>query len=410
MTAQISDLRFFYLHKQLVANGVTPTVYTCTGAGTATTATAAALTEAADYWNGAVIQWLTGDNVGLWSGVLDFAGTVLTFDFQLPNDTAIGDTFRLFHGGRHVSDYAIPGLEPTRPVIVTGFSISYASMHQGAGMGLLRYHNGDKKLYWTPPNGTEGNSVLIGCLAMGETVVLFGGGDSESDKSKWVEVTRTAAALPASSVSESIALRLPEWNVLPPFIGAETAAGLTIYRAIGIQNCSRTNPMFNVRALLPSPDGSATTAAAGLAVGAGTLTGNDFSAWTPSGFVYNLTRDDCRYYYNRSGNQLTIMDPGAGIRGKTAVNWQTSDDLVPMPLFDIGLDPGVSSFADPASETAAPAGVSFSCPVDSYLEIGYLRARSLAVVWERVTIPAGFRPKRSEIATLRIYAQMAGES
>lgn len=68
-----------------------------TGAGTTTTVVDTALTEANDYWNGGIIVFKTGNNVGEARIVSDFdaATDKLTLSVALPNASASGDQYHL---------------------------------------------------------------------------------------------------------------------------------------------------------------------------------------------------------------------------------------------------------------------------------------------------------------------------
>lgn len=416
--SRISDLVLLYLHKKLAASGDTPATLTAS-AGTIRTAVCAALTEADDYWNGAILRWTTGPNAGRYSSVLDFdaATDTLTFKEDLPNAVANTHQFVLLHGGKHASDQQIPGMVCTAPVNVTGFTISYVSFRNLEGNAELNFkHNGgvNQGLTWTPPDGDEGIEVNISALANGDTAVLSAGGATDEEKSAFVIVTRTAAALPGADQSDTLGLSLPEGTFLPAITGAETTAGKTFYRPVAIKN-NGAGKIYSVKAycLKPVDAAAGTTIAAsgGIGTGADELGATNLANWPVSGFVYNSTKDDLRYYYDKSGNGVKVQSPGAGIRGFTAVAWDDGDTLELFPLFDIGLDaPGAGSiFEDPATEITAPAGVGFSCPRTSGtgLNIGDLAAGGLHVVWERYFIPANFQPVEAARALLRLYAEVS---
>jgi hypothetical protein len=417
--SQISDLQFLYLHKKLAATGNTPATLTAS-AGTVRTAVCAALTEADDYWNGAIALWTSGPNAGLYSSVKDFvAGTdTLEFDEDLPNAVANTHQFVLLHGGKHISDQRIPGMTAAALVNVTGFSIHYTGVLNGEGNGTLKfYYNGGagQGLTWTPPGGTEGSQVDISGLANGQRVSVFAGGATDEEKSKYITVQRTAAALPGADQTDVIALVNPSGTFLGAILGAETAAGVTVYRPVGIKNAG-ADKVYGVKAYCPQPFAGAvaTTIAAGgnIGTGAATLKGTSLANWGSHGWVYNSTKNDLRYYYNRSGNSCSILNPGAGMRDFVAVAWDVADNIEPYPWMDIGLDaPGAGSiFEDPASESTAPAGVAFTAPRTSGtgLLIGDLAAAAVYCVWERYFIPAGFQPVESGKANLRLYAEVTG--
>jgi len=418
--SKISDLVFRYLHKQLAASGDAPTQYTA-DSGTVRSVVSAALTEADDFWNGAILRWDSGPNAGLYSAVGDFdaAADTLHLDEDLPVAAADGHTFTLFHGGLHASDARIPGMATSSPVNVTGFAIVYAAMLSGEGTGTLAFHhNGGsgQALGWTPPGETEGVQVDISALAENGTAVLVGGGATGEQRSKYVIVQRTADALPGADAQDAINLESPGGSFLPAFTGAETESGVTIYRPAAIANTA-SDTVFAVKVYCPSPtpDAANTTVATGGGIaggGADELAADDLTDWAAHGFVHNSTKNDLRYYFDRSGNTAQIMDPGSGIRGFTASSWDVGDVLEPYPFFDIGLDaPGAGHvFENPATETTAPSGVAFSAPRDaaSALLIGDLAAGGLHVVWERFFIPAGFLPLESGRAELRVVAEVTG--
>lgn len=415
--SQISDLQLLYSHRKLAASGNTPSTLTAS-AGTARTAVCAALTEIDDYWNGAILRWITGPNAGLYSAILDFdaASDTLTFKEDLPTAVANTHQFMLLHGGKHASDQEIPSLIATALVNVTGFTISKVGFINGEGTGTLsfKYNGGSNEgLTWTPPGETEGAEVDISALADGDTVALFGGGSSDEDASKFIVLERTAAALPGADQSDAVGLSLPAGSFLPLLTGAETAAGKTFYRPVVIKNTSLTK-IYGVKAFCTSPEENAldTVIAVGGGIGTGddVLTADDLSNWPSSGFVYNVDKDDLRYFYDRSGNTVKVLSPGGGIRGFTEDTWVAGDDIQLFPLFDIGLDaPGVGNiFEDPADELSAPAGVAFSCPrtAGAALAIGDLLAGGIYMVWERFFIPAGFKPVEAGKANLRLYAEV----
>ena len=410
--SKLSDLVFRFLHRELAASKNTPTQYTASS-GTVRTVVCAGLTEADDYWNGALLRWDSGPNAGLWSSIKDFAASsdTLTLDEDLPSAVANTHTFTIFTGGKYISDQRIPGLACSAPVNVTGFSVTYAAMINGSGTGTLKfyYHGGaGQGVSWTPPGGVEGLEADISALAEGYAVSLFG---SASDA--FVLLTRTAAALPGADCSDDLLLSIPDSAFLAMFDGDEALAGKTVYRAVGIENTA-ASPVYAVRALCPPPwtGAAATTIAAGGGIGTGAdaLAGTSFANWGASGWVYNSTKNDVRYFYDRSGNSVKIADPAGGMRDFAAVAWDAGDNIEPYPWFDIGVQaPGAGSvLSDPASESTAPTGVSFSCPRTdaTALLIGDLAAGALYCVWERYVLPPNTQPIDNELPTLRLIAEV----
>lgn len=410
--SKLSDLVLRFLHRKLADSKNTPTQYTAS-AGTVRAVVCAALTEAADYWNGALLRWDSGPNAGLWSSVKDFddVADTLTLDEDLPAAVANTHLFTLFTGGKYVSSQRIPGLTCSSPVTVTGFSVSYAAMRNGAGTGTLKFKfNGgaNQGVTWTPPGGVEGLAVDISALALGASVPVFG---SASDA--FVLLTRTASALPGADTQDDLLLAIPDGAFLAMFDGDESLAGKSVYRAVGMENTA-DSPIYAVRAFCVPPwsGAVATTIAAGGAIGtgAGVLLATNLGNWGVSGWVYNATKNDVRYFYDRSGNSCKVADPAGGLRDFVAVAWNEGDSIEPYPWFDLGLQaPGVgNAFSDTSSESSAPVGVAFSCPRDeaSALLIGDMAAGALYVIWERYVLPPNTQPIDNELPTLRLLAEV----
>lgn len=408
----IADLELRYLHRKLSTTNDTPTVYTA-DSGTVRTLVDAALTEADDYWNGALLRWDTGPNAGLWSSVADFVATTdtATLDEDLPSAIASGHTYTLFHGGKHASSQRVPGMATPALANVTGFDVVHAAHFNGEGTGTVRYYDATTSLTWQPPGGVEGAEVDVSGLSDGDRVVLTSGdGDSAVARSQFLRLERTAAALPSGDEEDDLSLDLVPTSFVARLTGTETAAGVVLYRPVAVRNAGATT-ILGVRAYAatPSPDASSTTLTEDLGTGAGTLEADDLTGWGTSGFVLNVTKDDVRYFHSRSGNSASVFSPGSGIRGKTAVAWDEDDELVAYPWFDLGLDaPGASSvFEDPASETTAPSGVTFTCPTTAAdgLSIGDMAANAVHCIWLRFTIPAGARPIEAGRIDLRVHAE-----
>ena len=415
--SKISDLVFRYLHRKLSASKAAPLQYAAS-AGTVRSAVCADLTEADGYWIGAIVHWDSGPNAGLYScvGAFDADTDELTFGEDLPYAVASGHLFTLFLGGKYASAVRIPGLKTSTPVNVAGFAIAYAAMLNGVGTGVLKFkYNGGsgQSLAWTPPGETVGLDVDISALAQNATIVLCGGGATTEQRSKYIVLTRTAAALPVADAQDDVSLESPAGSFLATFTGEKTEAGTTVYRPVAIENTA-ADKVYAIKAWCSTPwsDAAATAIAAGggIGTGEGVLVADDLTGWGAHGFVHNATKGDLRYYYARSGNSVRIMPPDGGLRGFTAVEWEDGDAIEPYPWFDIGLDaPGTGNvFEDPADENTAPEGVAFSCPRDavSGLLIGDLPAGGLHVIWERFFIPAGFMPLEAGRADLRLVADI----
>lgn len=410
----IAELELRYLHRKLATTNATPTAYVASG-GTSRTAVSAALTDADDFWNGALARWDSGDNAGLWSSVADFAASTdtITLDNDLPNAVSSGDTFTLFKGGKHSSDQRVPGMATPELVNVTGFAIEYVAHLNGEGTGTLRYYDASTSLTWQPPGGIEGPEFDVSGLSDGDEVVLTSGAALASDaRAQFVQLVRTSDSLPSSDQSDDVSLDLVPSSFIARITGDEASAGFVFYRPVSVRNTGAdTAYAVRVYAANPFPGAVATTLTSSLGAAAGTLSATSLDNWGASGFVYNVTKDDVRYFYGRSGNTVLVLDPAGGVRGKSAVAWDIGDDIEPYPWFDVGLDaPGVGSiFEDPATEQTAPSGVTFSCPRDSSsaLTIGDLAAGAVHCIWLRFELPAGTRPLEGGRVDLRLRAEVS---
>ena len=146
-------------------------------------------------------------------GAFDAETDELAFEEDLPYAVADGHLFTLFQGGKYASAVRIPGMKTSTPVNVTGFAIAYAAMLNGTGTGVLafKYNDGSgQALTWTPPGETEGLEVDISTLTEGETAVLYGGGTTAVQRSKYIIVRRTADDLPTADAQDDVSLESPD--------------------------------------------------------------------------------------------------------------------------------------------------------------------------------------------------------
>ncbi len=413
--SRLHELVFRALHRELAANGDTPDQFTASG-GTTSTVVCAALTESNDYWNGALLRWDSGANAGLWSNVGDFvSGTdTLVLDDVLPVAAANGDEFTLFLGGKFASDVEVRSLATSPLVNVTGFEIANAAAMNGEGTGTLRFDAATGFLTWQPPREDEGNAVTVSALAIGGRAIVYGAGTSLEQLGKFLVLERTAAALPVADAADDVSLDLVPGGFVARVTGAEAAAGVTLYRPVAVKNMSSGEAReLAAWCAPPFPAAAAAVLAADLGTGAGTLEADALTGWGASGWVYNATKDDARYFYDRSGRSAFVADPGGGARGLTAVAWDEGDELVPLPWFDIGqgVDSGGGEFEDPATRETPPSGVVFSCPrgPDEALPLGDAAPGSVTCIWLRIEVPAGHRPLEGGRIDLRVRAQVTEE-
>lgn len=410
----IATLEIVHLHRFLGSDGATPTQYTASG-GSTSQATAGALTESSGTWIGALVRWDTGSNAGMFSSVAGSSSGSITFDDVLPTAVASGDKFTLFAGGKYASSEHVLDLAASALRNVTGFTLVRASPVNGEGTGSLTYDSADATLLWTPPGEPAGVPADASRIVPGGRVVVIGGGDSIEQKSKWILLERNEEDLPASDVTDDVSLDVRPGAFVPRVMGQAAAAGSVTFRAFGLRN-GGPDPVLAAKLYCaePLPGVTAAALASDLGTGAGTLEADDLDGWGSSGWVYNATKGDLRYYYDRSGNSALVLSPGAGVRGFTAVAWDDGDVLESYPWIDIGLDYAASGneFENPAAITSSPSGVTFTCPRTAAvgLSIGTLASAAVAAAWMRITIPAGARPIEGARIEVRMRANVAVET
>jgi len=434
MGATVSDLVLRYLDKDLTESGGTPTQYTCSG-GSARTAICAALSGKTNM-EGGLMRWDVGDNADAnqWSWVNSYTDgtTTITVDDALPNDVVAGDKFTLLRGGKFIGDQRIPGMVPNdwdlTPTNCTGIEFININMINDEGSGTLKIYVGSGspatiEATWTPPGGTEGARVDITNLSTDEEFTLVGGGTGQSNTSKYCVMKRNASAFPGSDQSDTIVLTRPLGVFVSPITGTEAESGITIYRPVGLINVHASGSLYDLKCYLPNPyadDGAVASTVAsgspgGIGTGADTLEVTDATNWPDSGWIAKIdgagTVQDIRYCYNKSGNEYSVMNPAGGMRGYTAAAWNAGDNIIPCPWMDIGLDaplnmgsPDLQLFEDPATESTAPSGVTFTTPMNTTdaLSIGNLAASDVYCVWERFYIPAGQKPVTSALARMYV--------
>ncbi len=330
-TPTTDKLRAYYPSKYLAADGGTLTQFTADAGGSANTIVDAALTEADDYWNGAV-GWFNGNTTtvalrGQFFHVKDFDAATdrLTLSRDLPATPPAGDTFRLALGGNYRSSKEIPGLLvggelPEEISItgtnVTGLTIKKASPKLGAGTLSVHYDNTlneltikmDSQFYGT---GLDVSSDVTDGIVFAE------------DGHAYLQVDVVNASLPASDQTDTWTLSFPMGTLTPDYEGYETkneVGGKTRYRLEVIKNTDGADAMTDVVTYTGRPAGNATAIAVGGSLGTaeGSLALENATGWPTKGFwikntSISLGAGDCRYVKSRSGNTLNCM----------AVDWAT---------------------------------------------------------------------------------------
>lgn len=294
-----------------------------------------------DYYNGSIGYFLSGTLEDEYFHVKDYDGTsqTLTLAKALSGTPAEDDHFAVIKAGLSRSTTEVPGLTVTAgPTDVTGVTIDYAGYANGEGSGTLAYTSSTTSVTWTGPSDSAGPAVDVSTSG---TYYLY-----SDDDSMFLEITVVAASLPAGDESDTITLARPEKILLPDASGAETAAGTVRYYDVW----SRAGDgLSNVDMYIARPAGSATTTTTDCAIDADdTVTVTSAASWDSSGFIYNSTKTDLRYYYGLSGNTMSVKDPDGGIRGFTAAAWDIGDTVEPYPTVDTAVDDddGTSELAD----------------------------------------------------------------
>lgn len=401
--ADASSVEIRYSGKDLASHGATPATQTADAGGSKTTVIDAALTQGDDYWNGALLEWLTGGNAGLWSSVKDFTASTdtITLDEGLPTTVAAGDTYRLLLPlGAFMASLEITSLVPSATVNVTGVVFARVAGMNGPGNGTIAYvHNGGgaaRALKWTAPGGSAGSEVVVG--AANGDYVLF-----DANLDKWVKVTVTIASLPTSDKTDTITLSGPRHRAMGPALGTETEAGVTRHHLVVVRTDS---DITNIKAMLNKgiwwddsgveKTASDTTAASAYnGSGAVTVSVASASTWPKSGFLKNSITGEVMQWTSRDGNSITVPASGRGVRGTTAAAGSNGDAMILVPNVDIGLEaPLADAYQQITGEGTAPAGVVFSTPITeaTALAIPDLLATKHYGVWLREILVAGTPP------------------
>ena len=329
-TPTADKLRVYFPSLYLSADGQALPQYTADAGGTLSTLVDAALTQADDYWNGA-IGWfegntLTPDLQGQFFHVKDFdaASDTLTLSRDLPAVPQVGDTYRLVLGGNWRSTMetfgmlvggVLPELKTLNGVQITGLTITKASALLGAGTLTIFYKRSQQMLYIKM--GTQAYGV-----GLDVSTSVTGGIVFAADGQAWLQVDVSATLLPTVDRTDTRTLAFPERTLTPDFEGYETTGygGKTRYRLECLKNVDPADAMVDLSVYTGKPAGSSTTIASGQSLGltAGSFDVTDATGWpTKSFWVKNKTVNsavgDCRYVSYRSGNTLYCL----------AVDWAT---------------------------------------------------------------------------------------
>lgn len=481
MATPTSDkLRIYFASKYLTAESQPLTENTADAGGTVQTIVDSALTEAEDYWAGA-IGWFAGDTTtaalrGQFFHVQSFAAATdtLTLSRELPAAPVAGDTYYLALGGKFRSTNEafgmlvggeLPELATIVGTNITGLTIKKASALLGEETLSVFYEYATDLLYIKM--GSEAYGVGVDVSVDKTDGIVFA-----ADGQAFLQFDTVATSLPGSDKTDTWSLTYSERTFTPDYEGYETDnafSGKTRYRLESIVNTDPADGMVGVAVYIGKPSGTASTIAAGSGIdlSADDLDVDDASDWpTRSFWIRNTTINDCRYVKYRSGNKLYCLgvdwgilnfDAGAnelqqsdsilgntsgatafvdqvvvtsgtwggsnaagyliikgmsvadflndedikvggttmaaadgpsvrGLRGFTATSWVATEAVEVMADVDIGVDaPSTGEFEDPASETIAPDGVTFSAAdsAGAAISLGDLAPSAEYGVWRR---------------------------
>lgn len=305
--AETKDLQFLY--GGVASNGGSITEQVADSA-TANTLTDSALTEADDYWNGAILRFeddtLTSALQGLHYHVTDFDAETdtLTVKPVFAATPAANDTYKLLQvaAGNYISAEEMPGLTVDSGASnITGVTIDFVSHGNTDANGTLSFINSSTSATWQAGADSAAGSAVD--ISSNGTYTL-----KSDTEDCFIEITVVSASLPTSDQSDTIQLSTPSAVIVPNTEAEETVDGFQRHTFGGIKN----NAADAMESLKVYVENGASTAAATTTTAvkdktAGTLTATSLSNWPTTGWIHNTTENDCAYFYNRSGNTVSLL-------------------------------------------------------------------------------------------------------
>ena len=319
-TPSSDNQRSYFASKYLVADGGAIAEQTADAGGTTKSIIDAALTQADDYWNGA-IGWFDGDTTtvvlrGQPFHIKDFTSSTdtLTLARSLPAAPVEGDTYRLVLGGNYRSDTEVFGLsiDGSQPELIstvgsniTGLTITKASGDLNTG-ALTAFYDFSLDLLFIKV-GSDDYGVGLDVSGDVSDGIVF-----DDTNNAWIQVDVVSGSLPGTDQTDTYTLAKPERTFVPDYESYETTVdgdGYTRYRLEVVKNNDSADSMESLQCYSEKPSGTDTTIASGiLTTDAGSFVATDASDFPLRGFwVEDTTVDDCRYVKYRSGNTLYIQ-------------------------------------------------------------------------------------------------------
>ena len=318
------------------------------------------LTEATDFWNGAV-GFFCGQSTASLRGLpfhvrkWNKDTNTLQITSPLPVVPVAGDMFKIFVGGKTASSQEVlamkvsgkqPEVDPVTGPNVTGITIKKASAMLGEGTLTVNYTFSGRLLKIRMDSGDYGpDTILTGDV---QNLAVY-----NKDLAGYILIDVNFAALrPSSSYSDTYTITTPKGNLIPNMEGYETNDGFgrTRYHLVAARNkSSSTLDAMNCFSIWTDrPKGTASTVYNGN-YGASyaapqTMNVNNAADWPTRGFwIRNKTKNDLRYVDFRSGNILYLK----------AIDWGTitfknaQDEILPgMRIDSTASNPSYTAIVD----------------------------------------------------------------
>jgi hypothetical protein len=127
-----------------------------------------------------------------------------------------------------------------------------------------------------------------------------------ADEQAYIQIDVTNGSLPGTDQTDVLTITYPDQTLTPDYEGFETATGKKIrYRAEVCKNTDAADTMISAGVYLARYTDTATAIATGesLTTSEDDCSMDDLSAFpSKSAFIYNVTKNDCRYMKYRSGS------------------------------------------------------------------------------------------------------------
>lgn len=320
VTPLTSTSRTYLPGKDIVNDGDPIVTNTADAGGSITELVDAAIVSADGAYDGAII-FFRGDTTtvalqGHFEHVRTWLNSTKTFTFakDLPAIPVAGDTYSIIFGGNKRSDQQAFGLEGggVQPELagivgtnVTGVTLTQFSGLLGEGVLTVDFTFATSQLKIKMDSDPFGLTFTVTGDANDQYLFADGG-------EAYLRFDVVQASLPGSDQSDTHTLTIPVQTLTPDYEGYETLSddnGKTRYRLEVIQNDSGSDSMLTTKVFSSVFDTDTTTIDTGTATTAKSTFDVQFGLTWPSKafWLYNVTKDDCRYVLLKSGVQITTQ-------------------------------------------------------------------------------------------------------